>query len=285
MNRTILITGCSSGIGQALAQAFADNGDRVVATARRVDSLEDLPKQCLKMGLDVTADESRAALLNQLEDAGIQHLDMLINNAGISAMGPMLELPAEKLRGQFETNVVAPVLLTQQLFPLLQKSKRALVVNVGSVSGILTTPFAGAYCASKAALHCISDAMRMEMAPLGVQVITVQPGAIRSSFGDSAANSITDWLDEDSLYAPVRDGIMARANASQVNATSAEEFAATLLAAVEPERPAALIRIGNGSRALPAMARWLPGERLRGILARKFKLNQLARQHHLSTVE
>ncbi|WP_071871146.1 SDR family oxidoreductase [Atopomonas hussainii] len=275
MPRSILITGCSSGIGHALARAFAAHGDLVIATARRLSSLESLSPQCQTMALDVTSDTSRAALLEQLAEKGIRHIDILINNAGISAMGPVIELPAEQLRGQFETNVIAPVLLTQALFPLLQQSQRPLVVNIGSVSGVLTTPFAGAYCASKAALHSLSDALRMELAPFGVQVITVQPGAIQSSFGDSAASGVEAWLGSHSLYAHIRDGIMARAQASQVNATAADDFAATLLTELNTDQPKALIRIGKGSRSMRAVARLLPSELTRTLLSRKFSLNRL----------
>lgn len=275
MPRSVLITGCSSGIGHALARAFAAHGDLVIATARRLSSLESLRPQCQTMALDVTSDTSRADLLEQLAEKGIRHIDILINNAGISAMGPVIELPAEQLRGQFETNVIAPVLLTQALFPLLQQSQRPLVVNIGSVSGVLTTPFAGAYCASKAALHSLSDAMRMELAPFGVQVITVQPGAIQSSFGDSAASGIEAWLGAHSRYAHIRDGIMARAQASQVNATAANDFAAALLEELSTAKPKALIRIGTSSRSMPLVARWLPNAMTRRVLSRKFGLDKL----------
>ncbi len=276
MSRTVLITGCSSGIGSALAEAFLANGDRVIATARRRDSLRSLEAAgCAVHALDVDDQDSHRALYAGLVADGHVQLDLLIHNAGISAMGPLLEIPAARLRGQFETNVIAPVLLTQALLPLLRASHRPVVVHIGSVSGILTTPFAGAYCASKAALHCIADAMRMELAPLGIQVVTVQPGGIQSRFADAATAGIESWLSEDSLYAPIRDGIMNRAAASQVNATPAAEFARILVAGLAVERPRALQRIGHGSRLLPALQRWLPAERLRKLLSRKFGLTRL----------
>ena len=276
MSRTVLITGCSSGIGWALAEAFCARGDQVIATARRVDSLEELQvKGCKTLALDVNDADSRGKLGEALSRAGHKHLDLLVHNAGISAMGPMLELPADKLRGQFETNVVAPVLLTQCLLPWLEAATRPVVVNIGSVSGILTTPFAGAYCASKAALHSISEAMRMELAPLGIQVVLVQPGGIQSNFGAAAAAGVNDWLSDQSRYASIRDGIMARAGASQVNATPAAEFAAQLLAGLDVETPRPVQRIGQGSRLLPLLARWLPMARRHRVLSRKFGLDRL----------
>ena len=274
MTRTVLITGCSTGIGRALAEAFNQQGDTVIATARRPETLEALAKAgCETEALDVNSDASMQALLDSIRSRH-QHIDVLINNAGISAMGPMAEIPADKLRGQFETNVIAPVLLTQKLLPLLRASSQGVIINIGSVSGILTTPFAGAYCASKAALHCISDAMRMELAPFGIRVVTVQPGGIQSNFGDAAAASVNDWLSEDSLYAPIRDGIMARAGASQVDATPAGEFAAELVKNLNSSK-ANTWNIGHGSRLMPFLARWMPEAQLSRTLSRRFGLLRL----------
>ncbi len=274
MQRVVLITGCSSGIGRALAAAFNQQGDTVIATARRPETLQALAEAgCETEALDVNSDASMQALLDSIGSRH-QHIDVLINNAGISAMGPMAEIPADKLRGQFETNVIAPVLLTQKLLPLLRKSSQGVIINIGSVSGILTTPFAGAYCASKAALHCISDAMRMELAPFGIRVVTVQPGGIQSNFGDAAAAGVNDWLSDDSLYAPIRDGIMARAGASQVDATPAEEFAAELVKNLNSSK-ANTWNIGHGSRLFPLLARWIPEARLSRMLSRRFGLLDL----------
>lgn len=273
--RNVLITGCSSGIGQALAQRFAKQGDAVIATARKPESMANLAALgCRTLALDVNDAQSRQQLADQLSG---QTIDILVHNAGISAMGPLLELPEDKLRGQFETNVIAPVLLTRALFPLMRSSSAPLIVNIGSVSGILTTPFAGAYCASKAALHAISDAMRMELAPFGFQVTTVQPGAIQSNFGAAATANVTAWLADNSLYAAIRDGILARAGASQVNATPAEDFADELVRQLSAGRAPRETRIGHGSRTLPALKRWLPGARLDRVLSGKFGLDKLTK--------
>ena len=229
MHRTVLITGCSSGIGLALAQAFLKNGDHVIATARKVATMEVLRKAgCEVLPLDVTDAQSRTDLLAALEQQH-DHIDLFINNAGISAMGPIVEIPEDTLQSQFATNVIAPVMMVQVLLPLLRAAKKPVIVNVGSISGVLTTPFAGAYCASKAALHSLSQAMLMELAPFGIEVITVQPGAIKSNFGQSAEQGVKAWLTESSLYHGIKDGILARAGASQQNATPAKQFAETLI--------------------------------------------------------
>ncbi len=271
--RNVLITGCSSGIGHALALRFASQGDQVVATARRPESMRALAEAgCRTLALDVNDAASRAQLV---ADLGDMVLDVVVHNAGISAMGPLLELPEEQLRGQFETNVIAPVLLTRDVFPLMRRSASPLIVNIGSVSGILTTPFAGAYCASKAALHAISEAMRMELAPFGFHVTTVQPGGIQSNFGAAATSKVKAWLGEQSLYAGIRDGILARAGASQVDATPAEQFADELVRQLSNGKPPRETRIGHGSRTFPALKRWLPGARLDRVLSARFGLDKL----------
>ncbi len=202
-------------------------------------------------------------------------IDLLVNNAGYGEMGPLLELTTAQLRQQFETNVLAVMAMVRALAPAMIQRGGGRIVNIGSVSGILVTPFAGAYCASKAAVHALSDALRMELAPLGVAVITVQPGAIRSEFGATASRSIAGRNDHASLYAPIEDAIAARANASQQRSTSSEVFARKMVRAVLAPSPAATIRIGSGSLALPLLQRMLPTRLVDRLLGKRFKLNQL----------
>ncbi|MCY1276918.1 2,3-dihydro-2,3-dihydroxybenzoate dehydrogenase [compost metagenome] len=270
-NPTALITGCSSGIGRALADAFKAAGYSVWASARKPQDLAALDAAgFIAVPLDVNDQAAVAALAERLErEAG--GLDVLVNNAGFGAMGPLLDGGVESLRRQFETNVFAPVDLTRACFPLLRK-RRGLVVNVGSVSGVLVTPFAGAYCASKAAVHALSDALRLELAPFGIELMEVQPGAIASSFGANATREAEAVIAEGSPWWPLRDGIRARARASQDNPTPAEDFAQALLAAVQRKPRPALVRIGNGSRALPLLARWVPRALLDRVLKKRFGL-------------
>ncbi len=278
MSQVVFITGCSTGIGRALSLAFNAAGYTVYASARQIESLQDLATKGIHtLPLDVNNHDNITSAIQRLGDEQGK-IDVLINNAGFAAMGPLAEIPADKLREQFETNVISPVVVTQACLPLLRNAAKsrgsAKVVNIGSVSGILTTPFSGAYCASKAAVHALSDAMRMELAPFGIKVITIQPGAIRSSFGDNSAASI-DWLDADSIYAPVRAGIEARTRASQEHPTPAEEFSEKLIAAVMIDNPGSIIRIGNGSFLLPRLKLWLSTKRLDNILSKRFRLNIL----------
>ena len=271
--QTILISGCSSGIGRALALEFQRRGHRVIATARRPETLAELAAQGVRTAaLDVDDRRSIAALAQQLADEPLQ-LDLLINNAGFGLMGPLLDISIDDTRRQFETNVIGLLAVTQALFPRLRRPGAA-VVNIGSVSGVLTTPFSGAYCASKAAVHALSDALRLELRPFGIDVVTVQPGAIRSDFGATASRSAAVRETAGSRYAAIADAIAARANASQQQSTSAEAFARELADGVlRPRRPG-LLRIGHGSTALPLLAR-LPLRLRDRLLSRRFKLDRL----------
>lgn len=267
-----LITGCSSGIGRALADAFQAAGYRVFASARKGEDLERLNAAGFTaIKLDVNDAEDVARVSERLSRE-VGRLDVLINNAGYGAMGPLLDGGAEALRRQFETNVFSLIELTRTCFPLLRAS-RGLVVNIGSVSGVLVTPFAGAYCASKAAVHALTDALRLELAPFSIEVMEVQPGAIASSFGAHASAEAEQLIRQNSPWWPLRDGIRARANASQDKPTPAQSLAAELLAAVSKAKRPALLRIGHGSRALPLIARWLPRSLRERALRKRFGLN------------
>ncbi len=266
-----LITGCSSGIGLALSQAFLQAGYRVWAGVRK--EADQAPLQALGARpflLDMQKPEDFPALAERVATFE-GRLDVLINNAGIGVMGPLLDLPHERLQQQFLVNCVAPVQLARACLPLLRQSQ-GLVINIGSVSGYLTTPFAGAYCASKAAVHALSDALRLELAPLGVRVLEVQPGAIASDFGASSSQGAEQLISEQSPWWPFRDGIRARANASQDKPTPAAVLAQRVLRASQRSDTPAIVRAGYGSRSLPLLAQWLPRRVLDALLRRRFGL-------------
>ena len=269
----VLITGCSSGIGRALADAFKAAGHEVWASARKPEDVARLAAAGFNaVQLDVNDKEALAQLAEHLasDDGG---LDVLINNAGYGAMGPLLDGGVEGLQLQFETNVFSVVGVTRALFAALRRNK-GLVVNIGSVSGVLVTPFAGAYCASKAAVHALSDALRMELAPFGIDVLEVQPGAIDTRFANNASAQAEQLIDERSAWWPVRDGIRARAKASQDNPTPVSAFADAVLKAVQKPGTPMLLRYGNGSRAMPLLAALVPARLLQKILMKRFGLDK-----------
>jgi len=283
--KVILVTGCSTGIGYSLVKKLAQQGHKVYAGVRKPEVISELRRDNLKpIRLDVNNQEDIVTVIADIErECG--HLDLLVNNAGYGAMGPLVEMPMSEVREQFKTNVFSVLALTQLAFPLLHKAalknQSALIINVGSVSGVMPTPFSGAYCATKAAVHAMSDALRMELAPLGIEVMTVQPGAIESSFGDTAVLKLADTLAKDSIYSSISDGIRKRAGASQDNPTTADEFVDVLLEAINKNRKPANIRIGNGSFVMPLLKRLLPESWLDFILSRSFSLHLLASNKQL----
>ena len=167
--------------------------------------------------------------------------------------------------------------VTGQAVPLLRaavaKNGRAVVANVGSIVGLFTTPFAAAYCSSKAAVHSLTDALRMELAPFGIHVVSIQPGGVRSSFGEHAEAAIR--LPEDSIYKPVEAGIRARAQAGQQGATPAEDFVVPVAEALLGNSPPRVIRGGANSVRLPLLKRWLPAAMFDAKLSKLFGLDAL----------
>jgi NAD(P)-dependent dehydrogenase (short-subunit alcohol dehydrogenase family) len=269
----ILITGCSSGIGAALAEEFHERGHRVYATARRPESLAALVARGMRtLALDVTdADSIAAAAAAVAQETG--RLDMLVNNAGYGLYGAVTDLSAEELRRQIDTNVIAPVQVARAFLPLMLPQRRGRIVNVGSVSGILTTPFAGAYCASKAALHALSDAMRMELSPFGIEVIMIQPGSVTSNIGATGTSNAA--LPAGSIFTPLAENIRGRAVASQKGAMPARDFARKVATAVLADPAPVVVRGGPHSFRLPFLERWLPKRMLDRKLSKMFGLDRL----------
>ena len=273
----VLITGCSSGIGKALCQAFHRRGCRVIATARRLEAIDDLKVHTvMTLPLDVTDSIGIQQVIEAVLDQE-GRIDLLINNAGFGQFGPLMDLSSAQLQAQFHTNVLAPLELAQQVAPVMKQQRSGVIVNIGSISGVVTTPFAGAYCASKAALHSLSEAMRMELAPFGIQVVTVQPGAIQSNFGQAAEQVLAGVLLPESWYAPLESKIRARAVLSQAQATPADEFAEQLVAAVMRPQPPMTIRLGKKSGWLPLLKQLLPPRLMEFLLKRQFGLSRIQR--------
>ena len=272
-NQVVLITGCSSGIGRALAEAFAASGHRVVATARKIEAIEDLASTDTNiLELDVTDGASiERAVAAAIDMHGA--IDVAVNNAGYGLIGPVAELDLAELRNQFETNVVGVVAVVRAVVPGMVARKTGRIVNIGSVSGVTATPFGGAYCGTKAAVHLISDALRMELAPFGIRVITVQPGAVESRFAEHALHGIERYR-EDSLYSSVFDGVQARAGVSQVGSTPAPDFARLVVDSATAASPPSVLRAGKHSVGLPLIGR-LPASVRDRILSKRFGLETL----------
>jgi NAD(P)-dependent dehydrogenase (short-subunit alcohol dehydrogenase family) len=185
-----LITGCSSGIGRACAAYLAERGYTVWATARNVSALAELAASgCHLSALDVNDEDSMQATLRRIE-AAHGPVGVLINNAGYSQPGVIESVPLERVRAQFETNVFGLVRLTQLVLPGMRAQRRGRIVNVSSMGGRLTFPGYGFYHATKYAVEALSDALRFEVRGFGIHVVLIEPGLIRSKFGDSALTAL-----------------------------------------------------------------------------------------------
>jgi short-subunit dehydrogenase len=188
--RTI-VTGASSGIGRALALELLRRGARVVAMARREDRLRHLADQCAAgdrfhwCAGDVTRPDDRAAALDTARRA-FGGLDALVNNAGIGALGRFDDADEARLRRIMEVNFFAPAEFIREALPMLRDCQRPIIVNVGSVLGHRAVPEKSEYCASKFALHGLSDALRAELSKSGIDVLLVSPSTTASEFFDVA---------------------------------------------------------------------------------------------------
>lgn len=189
-DRTVLITGCSSGIGEATAARLVKGGWTVYASARRVETLTALETAgCHTVALDVTSKDSMSeAVETVLSRAG--RIDALVNNAGYSQSGAVETLDLDDVRRQFETNVFGLLRMCQLVLPAMRAQRSGRIVNISSMGGRLVFPGGGVYHATKYAVEALSDAMRFEVAGFGVKVIIVEPGLITTNFENAAVASM-----------------------------------------------------------------------------------------------
>jgi len=200
-SRAVLVTGCSSGIGEATAARLAAGGWTVYATARRPETLAALEaKGCKTLALDVLDEESMKAAVASVEEAE-GAVGVLINNAGFSQSGAVESIPDERVRAQFETNVFGPLALTRMVLPGMREQGWGKIVNISSMGGEFVFPGGGLYHATKYATEALSDALRFEVKGFGIDVIVIQPGLIKTGFSTVAAREIDAATTDDSPYA------------------------------------------------------------------------------------
>ncbi len=179
----ILISGASSGIGKASAEELAKAGHEVWAGLRNLETKFSEPS-IKPVRLDVTSPQSISDCLKLFEE-----IDVLINNAGIAVGGPLESIGHENFKKQFDVNVFGLYELSRCCIPLLKKSSHAKIINIGSVSGLFSTPFMGPYCASKYAVEALSDAFRRELKKFGIQVVLIEPGPIATPIWEKSINA------------------------------------------------------------------------------------------------
>jgi NAD(P)-dependent dehydrogenase (short-subunit alcohol dehydrogenase family) len=198
-SKAVLITGCSTGIGRATAAHLASRGWNVYATARKPESLTDLASRgCKTLALDVCDEASMRTAVQTVERAE-GAVGVLINNAGYGLEGAFEEVPMSDIRRQFETNVFGLIAMTKLVLPAMRRQRWGRIVNLSSMGGKLTFPGGAYYHATKHAVEALSDALRFEVKGFGIDVIVIQPGPIKTRFGDTAVGNVATT--KDSPYA------------------------------------------------------------------------------------
>jgi NADP-dependent 3-hydroxy acid dehydrogenase YdfG len=273
----ILITGCSSGIGKAMASMLVRAGHTVYATARRPETLAGLEAVGARtLALDVTSEESMVAAVKAVE-AEHGSVGTLVNNAGYGEYGPIEETDLERVRTMFETNVFGLSRLTQLVLPGMRQARRGRIVNVSSMGGRIVFPVGGYYHASKYAVEAISDALRVEVRPFGIDVVVIEPGLIRTGF----ESRVNEGIAGDGSLAAHRSAyaeLLARSEQAtaesyrNVLAVGPDAVAKVALKAVEAERPRTRYVVTPAARAMITL-RKLGGDRVwDGFVRRQFKL-------------
>jgi NAD(P)-dependent dehydrogenase (short-subunit alcohol dehydrogenase family) len=267
--RVAMVTGCSSGIGLATAKELARRGWQVAATARQPAALEALGviDGVTPIPLDVCDHDSIIAAVKETTER-LGPIDVLVNNAGYALLGPVEEVDLDAVRRQFETNVFGLLDLTQQVLPSMRARRSGRIVNISSTAGYYANPLGGVYAASKFAVEAISDALRVEVAPFGVNVVVIEPGPITTRFTDRAHEESERPQAETSPYRPFEEQFEETEGKVGWIFKSAEHCARVVADAVEAARPKVRYRITLPAHALPVLKRALP-DRMMDAFTRK----------------
>lgn len=259
--RVALVTGASSGIGEAAARRLQDAGFTVYAAARRVERMAGLRAAGVRtIALDVTDDDSaRAAVDRILAEQG--RIDVLVNNAGYGSYGALEDVPLTEAQAQLDVNVLGLARMAQLVLPSLRAQRSGTVINISSMGGQFTTPLGAWYHASKYAVEALSDAMRMELAPFGVDVVVVEPGSIRTEWGAIAAANVRT-TSGGGPYAAQAEAVavsLGRSSLPHAPMTSSPEvIARAIVRAATARRPRPRYRVGFGAKPMVLAHRILP---------------------------
>lgn len=263
VQKTVLITGCSSGIGRATATLFNDAGWTVYATARNPADIETLGEAgCELATLDVTDPADIGRVVDRiLDEEGT--IDVLVNNAGYGQFGPVEDVTPAAVHDQFDVNVYGPHRLIRAVLPAMRRERDGTIINVSSVAGRVTFPGGGIYSGSKFALEAISDALRNEVREFGVDVVVVQPGPVQTNFASRVASEVDRGNDDriepsgayDHLYKLFEDTQLVGGDGP--GSVSPERVAEDILNVASATKPPARVQPGTLAR-VTVLARHLP---------------------------
>jgi NAD(P)-dependent dehydrogenase (short-subunit alcohol dehydrogenase family) len=274
-SKAVLITGCSTGIGRATAVVLAEKGWPVWATARRPEAIRDLEgKGCKTLALDVCDEASMQAAVQAVER---EHgaVGVLVNNAGYGLEGCFEETPMSEVRRQFETNVFGLTRLCQLVLPGMRKQRWGKIVNISSVGGKLTLPGGAFYHATKHAVEALSDAMRFEVGGFGVDVVVIEPGPIKTEFGNTAIANVNRVRQDGSAYAAFNAAVAGKIHEAfegwmAAVAGAPEDVAKAIERAITASRPRTRYPITAAARSMMFLRRWLPDRGFDAFLRTQF---------------
>ncbi|MFD9659676.1 oxidoreductase [Streptomyces mirabilis] len=254
--KTALVTGASSGIGEATALKLQALGYTVYGAARRTDRLQKLADRGIRpLAMDVTDDDSMHAGIDRIV-AETGRIDVLVNNAGYGSYGAIEDVPMEEARRQFEVNVFGAMRLAQLALPHMRAQRSGTIVNITSMGGKIYTPLGGWYHGTKFALEALSDCLRLEAKPFGIDVVVIEPGGIATEWGAIAA----DQLEKSSTagaYTKQADAVASslRSEANAKRNSPPQVIADAIGKAVTARRPKTRYATGFGARPLIALRR------------------------------
>ena len=280
-SRYVLITGASTGLGAACALGCAERDMTVFAGVRNLAASDALQARggaaIIPVQLDVTdADSIKNAADVVARHVGAAGLAGLVNNAGIAIGSPLELIPLEQLRRQLEVNVVGQIAVTQAMLPLLRRA-RGRIVNMGSIAGRGTIPMMGPYSASKHALEALTDALRLELYPWGIDVSIIEPGAIATPIWEKSMQVSSEIesalpMEGKQLYQSTADRIRDRVGLSARRAIPTDAVVQAVLHALTAKRPKTRYLVGRDAKVRALMLRWLPDRLQDWILKKVLKL-------------
>jgi NAD(P)-dependent dehydrogenase (short-subunit alcohol dehydrogenase family) len=259
MAKTALVTGASSGIGEATVRRLMQDGYQVYAAARRQDRMKPLAAAgAVLLSLDLTDDASIIAAVSRIEAETGGSLDVLVNNAGYGSYGALEDVPLEEARRQFEVNLFGLARLIQLILPMMRQRRAGRIVNVTSIGGKIHEPFGSWYHATKYALEGLSDCLRVELAPFGISVIVIEPGAIRTDWNGIARDSLLQRSEASaySQYARRHAGMLARGDTERFSSPPSV-VADAIGRSVAARRPRTRYAVGGGARTILGIRRLL----------------------------
>ena len=272
MGKVVLITGASSGMGREAAIMLADRGHKVYAGARRVDRMEDLSDHGITaVEMDVTSSNDNERVVDQIIDSE-GRIDVLINNAGFGLYGPVEEIPLEDARYQFDVNLFGLAELTQLVLPHMREAGSGRIVNVSSVGGKVYTPLGAWYHATKHALEGWSDCLRIETAPFNIQVVLIEPGAIRTEFGQVTGAGLGKYAEGSAYMALIEPFIKMMINPRMAErGTDAKVLAEVFVEAATTAKPKRRYVKGALARPVIFIRKWLGDSTYERLLRRMLR--------------